>query len=108
MRNGGFKLSASDSFLLYVGPFIGGLLMFLFIAVLVRLPGAALSKKFVSLGVLKGKTKAEIIAVAGKPRAISAAAGGKTVLQWLATGYHIALIFDENDVCEGISHNSRA
>mgnify|MGYP003964036481 CR=1 FL=1 len=25
------------------------------------------------------------------------------LLQWMATGYHIALIF-ENDICQGVSH----
>ena len=93
--------------MIYVGPLIGGTFLFLFIALMVRIPGAALSKKFVALGELKGKTKAEIIAAVGNPSAISAAAEGKTLIQWRATGYHIALLFDTDDVCLGITHNAR-
>lgn len=100
-------MNTSDMIFIYVGPFIGGLFLFVLIAAAVRAPGAALSKKFVALGTLSGKTKAEIIAAVGQPNAVSAAGEGKTVLQWLRTGYHIALVFNAQDVCEGISHNSR-
>lgn len=60
-------------------------------------------KKFVSLGTLQGKTLEEIVAVVGQPCAISAIGDGKVLRQWQATSYHIALIFDQDDICLGIS-----
>jgi urease gamma subunit len=69
----------------------------------VTLQGKELRRKFEALGELKGKTKQEIIAAVGSPSAISGAADGKTLCQWMKTGFHIGLIFD-GEVCEGISH----
>ena len=82
---------------------IGGSILYFIIQALVKAPGASLQSKFVGLGTLKGKTRNEIIAVVGPPNSISAAANGKTLYQWLATGYHIALLFD-GDTCEGVTH----
>ena len=82
---------------------IGGLILFAVIAALVRTPGNLLKQRFGSLGQLPGKTKEEIIAVVGPPNSISAAPGGKTLLQWMAPGYHVALLF-EGDACLGITH----
>ena len=73
--------------------------------VMVKAPGKVLNQKFVSLGTLKGKTYDEIVAVCGVPSSNSAIDGG-TVKQWMATGYHIALLFDENNVCLGVSHET--
>lgn len=70
---------------------------------LVKAPGRALQQKFVSLGTIKGKTRIEIEAVVGAPNSISAAAGGMVLCQWMAVGYHIALLFD-GDICQGITH----
>ena len=69
----------------------------------VTLGGKQLHQKFAALGDLKGKTKQEIIAAVGNPSAISGTADGKTVCQWMKTGFHIALIFN-GEICEGISH----
>jgi hypothetical protein len=69
----------------------------------VTLQGNELRRKFEALGELNGKTKLEIIAAVGPPIAISGATDGKTLCQWMKTGFHIALIFDE-EICEGISH----
>jgi hypothetical protein len=69
----------------------------------VMAPARELSKKFVRLGTLAGKSKDEIIEVVGLPQARSAVQDGKELLQWQATGYHIALLF-KDDICEGISH----
>jgi len=69
----------------------------------VTLGGKQLHQKFAAMGDLKGKTKQEIIAAVGNPSAISGTADGKTVCQWMKTGFHIALIFN-GEVCEGISH----
>jgi len=68
-------------------------------------PGRALQNKFVSLGNLAGRTKNEIFEVVGSPSAISAISEGSELLQWQATGYHIALRFN-GDICEGITHQS--
>ena len=82
-----------------------GLGLYAIIAALVRVPGQNLSAKFVKLGQLKGRTKAEIVAAVGPPSSISVAAGGKTLCQWMATGYHVALLFD-GEICEGVTHES--
>lgn len=71
----------------------------------VRTPGNSLNQKFVSLGTLQGKTLAEITAVCGQPSSVSITATG-TLRQWIATGYHIALLFDKDDMCVGITHES--
>lgn len=53
---------------------------------------------------VQGKTKSEIIAAIGNPNGITAQEGGKTLLQWMIPGYHVALLFDANDICEGVTH----
>lgn len=65
--------------------------------------GRELKKRFAELEQLKGKTKREIVAAVGSPSAVSGMADGRTLCQWMKSGFHIALIFD-GDVCEGISH----
>lgn len=82
---------------------IGGWILYAIMHAGVRAPGASLNQKFVNLGTLSGKTYSEIVSAVGQPSAVSSMAGGKKLRQWQATGYHIALIFDENDICEGIS-----
>jgi len=82
---------------------IGGTILFVIISAMVSAPGRSLQNKFVGLGTLVGKSKHEIIAEVGAPNSISSLPNGKTILQWVATGYHIALIFN-GDVCEGVSH----
>src|SRR5450759_2873296 len=59
---------------------------------LLSLYGKGLQGKFVKLGTLKGRTQSEIVASVGKPNSISAAAGGKRLVQWITPGYHIALL----------------
>ena len=48
-------------------PILLGLVLFAVISSLVRAPGQNLRTKFVKLGQLKGKTKAEIVAIVGPP-----------------------------------------
>ncbi len=91
----------------YIYPIIIGLLMYFFISWIVKEPGRSLQRKFVSLGNLVGKNKNEITSVAGLPNSISAASNGKTICQWMATGYHIALLFN-GDICEGVTYEYRA
>jgi hypothetical protein len=82
---------------------IGGMVLFAIISALTTAPGRSLQSKFVGMGTLAGRTKDEIIAVVGAPNSISALPNSKVVLQWMASGYHIALIFN-GEVCEGVSH----
>ena len=82
---------------------VGGLIMYLITSAAVKAPGNALQNNFVKLGVIKGKTLNEIISACGQPSAVSALGDGRRLYLWQATGYHIALIFDENNICEGIS-----
>lgn len=91
-------------YLLYsIIPIIGGLIWFAISSAAVKAPGAALNQKFVSLGTLSGKSFNEIASVVGQPSAVSAMGNGQILRQWQATSYHIALIFDENDICLGVS-----
>lgn len=82
---------------------VGGSVLYVIQDLIVKAPGSSLNKKFASLGHLPGKTLEEIIAVVGNPFAISAVGDGQVLRQWQATGYHIALLFDENDICLGIT-----
>jgi len=66
-------------------------------------PGKKLHAKFVALGTLAGRTKDEIIAEVGPPTSVSGLPDGKTLLQWQATGCHMALRFN-GDICDGITH----
>ena len=59
--------------------------------------------KFVELGNLQGKSFKEITDKVGMPSSVSSVGDGTTLKQWMATGYHVALLFDENDICLGIS-----
>jgi hypothetical protein len=92
-----------DDPLIFIGPLIGGLILYAIISVVVRSPGSFLRTKFQSLGTLRGKSFQTIVASVGPPTSRSGAANGKTLYQWMATGYHIALIFD-GDICEGVTH----
>lgn len=74
---------------------------------LVRSPGASLQHKFQKLGTLRGRTIHSIIAEVGPPNSRSVVGDGRVVCQWMATGYHIALIFTD-DVCDGVTHEFAA
>lgn len=65
-------------------------------------PGRELQKKFISLGNMAGRKRSYIETVVGPPNSISQITGSKVLCQWMATGYHIALVF-KDDICEGIS-----
>ena len=51
-----------------------------------------------------GKTADEIIAAVGPPTSIGRLAGGKTLLQWQATGCQMALLFGPNGRLIKITH----
>ena len=55
---------------------------------------------------MTGKPVNEIIAGAGPPTSRSAMAHGQMLLQWQATGYHVALLFDAEGRMLGITHES--
>lgn len=79
-------------------------MLYSIIKALTTAPGANLGGKFRALGKMTGMTSEQIIAKVGPPTSRSAMAGGKTLLQWQATGYHIAIRFDANQVFDGITH----
>jgi len=58
-----------------------------------------------SIGVVAGKSLADIQRVVGPPNSVSTVANGKVLYQWMATGYHVALLFKDG-ICEGVTHES--
>lgn len=84
---------------------LGGIVFYAITQSSVRASGVSLSNKFVSLGDLRGKTLDEIVSVVGEPNSTTALGNGQVLVQWQATGYLIALLFDENNICLGISSN---
>lgn len=71
-----------------------------------KAPGRALRKQFEALGSLKGKTREEIVTAVGEPAQVTDLPGFGTLLQWRATGYHIALVFEEDGQCFGVTHEN--
>jgi len=63
-----------------------------------------LQNKFAGMGDLRGKTRAQIEAVVGKPQSWAAIAGTKSSATWNAKShrYLITLQFD-GDICEGVT-----
>jgi hypothetical protein len=70
----------------------------------VTAPSRELHGRFLALGDMTGKTADEIIAVVGPPSSLSSMAGGKTLMQWMATGCHMSLLFDASGRFERITH----
>jgi hypothetical protein len=68
--------------------------------------GGSLQKKFASLGHLSGKSYSQINAVVGSPNAIDNIGEGLILMQWIKGGYSIALLFDQDYYCLGISSES--
>ena len=101
-----------ETILIFLGTSVLGLIGYLIMNVMVRAPGSVLQSKFANLtkatnGVIAGKTYYEIVAACGAPSSVSPTGTGGKLCQWMATGYHIALIFDENNVCTGVSHEAK-
>ncbi|HYO44269.1 MAG TPA: hypothetical protein VES19_13820, partial [Candidatus Limnocylindrales bacterium] len=65
-----------------------------------------LRKQFVALGSLKGRTRREIVKAVGEPATETALPDGRMLLQWRTTGYHIALVFEPNGRCFGVTHEN--
>jgi hypothetical protein len=66
----------------------------------------ALQERLVTLGNMTGKTATEIIAVLGTPTSRSSIRNDQVLLQWLATGYHIAILFDAEERFVRITHQA--
>lgn len=101
-----------EAILMFLGTSVLGLIGYLIMNVTVRAPGTLLQNKFANLtkdtgGVIAGKTYSEIVAACGAPSSVSPTGDGGKLCQWMATGYHIALLFDANNVCVGISHEAK-
>jgi hypothetical protein len=71
-----------------------------------RRPGRALRRRFIALGSLKGRTRREIEKVVGPASQETLLPDGRTLLQWRATGYHIALVFSKAGRCDGVTHEN--
>ena len=87
-------------------PVLGGLLLFAFMSIAVRAKGSALQRKFIKLGTLVGKSLTEITTACGAPSSVSACGNNIKLCQWMEPGYHIGLLFDENDLCLGVYHEA--
>jgi hypothetical protein len=85
----------------YAWAIIGGIVVYLVVTRIIRSRGHSLARKFQQVGRPAGKTRAEIIAIVGKPSRASRLPGGQSLLQWISTGYHISLRF-RGDVCDGV------
>ena len=70
----------------------------------VTAPGRNLHARFVALGDMTGKTTDEIIAAVGPPSSYSSMAAGQSLLQWQATGCHMALLFGPDGRFLKITH----
>lgn len=81
--------------------------MFILTGFFVKILGYILNQRFCSLGTLTGKSLKEIVAKVGGPQSVSAMGDGTILRQWQATGYHIALLFDKDDICLGIANEIR-
>lgn len=67
-----------------------------------------LKHRFIGAGNLIGRSQADIIKVVGQPNSVSTAGNGGTLLQWQrqseTSAYHIALLFDAQGRCAGVTH----
>lgn len=70
-------------------------------------PSQELNQKFVSLGTLSGKSYASIASVVGEANSINPLGDGTILCQWIQPAYHIALLFDANMVCIGVSSETK-
>ncbi len=72
----------------------------------VRAPGRTLRRRFIALGNVKGRPRREIEKTVGPASQVTELPDGRTLLQWRATGYHIALVFGKNGRCDGVTHEN--
>ena len=72
----------------------------------VTAPGRELHRRFIVLGDMVGKSERDIEVAVCSPNAISSMADGRRLLQWQATGYHIAILFGPDHRFMRITHES--
>jgi len=72
-----------------------------------RRDAANLSRRFLSLGNMYGKSRQQIVDTVGEPTTVSYL-GRAQLLQWQVPGYHIALRIDDHDMFAGITHEYAA
>lgn len=86
---------------------VGGIILYFIMGAIAKAPGKVLASKFALLGNMSGKTYNEIKKVVGVENAVSRKTTDDgqvvTIRQWMATGYHIVLLFDSEDNFIGIS-----
>ena len=97
-----------DFWYIWVLPVVGGIIWWLVSNAMVKAPGQVLASKIAKVqqengGKIAGVPYSKIVAACGAPSAVSAMGDGTTLKQWQATSYHIALLFDEDDICIGVS-----
>lgn len=85
---------------------VGALLLVAILLIAARRPSP--QAKFGALGTLTGRSAAEIIAAVGPPNTVSALPGGGQLLQWQSVGYHVALAFDAQGICMGVTFEHSA
>lgn len=90
---------------------IGSIILYLIIGCVVKVPGTLLQTKFLQLGTLTNYTYSQIVEKCGNPSSVSSTVdkdGNKiTLRQWMSAGYHIVLLFDENEKCLGVSSETK-
>jgi hypothetical protein len=85
---------------------VGAALIAIVVPYVFRAPGRALRKQFVALGSLKGRTRREIEKAVGPAAQETELPDGRILLQWRTTGYHIALVFEKDGRCFGVTHEN--
>jgi hypothetical protein len=85
---------------------VGAALVAIVVPYVFRAPGRALRKRFIALGSLKGRTRREIEKAVGPAAQETPLPDGRILLQWRATGYHIALVFEKDGRCFGVTHEN--
>lgn len=89
---------------IWLGPIIGGLVLYAVIHALVRSGGYSLQAKFRRLGNMTGMHRDSIVKAVGLPNSASGLPDGKQLLQWMASGYHVCIRFTPDGVFDGITH----
>ena len=98
----------ADFWYIWVLPAVGGIVWWLISSAMVKAPGQVLASKIAKVqqengGKIAGVPYSKIVATCGAPSAVSAVGDGTTLKQWQATSYSIALLFDKDDICIGVS-----
>jgi hypothetical protein len=74
------------------------------IAMDVTAPGRELHGRFLKLGTMTGMSLDDIIREVGHPTSYGAVGNGRTLVQWQATGCHMAILFDREMRFLSIQH----